>query len=320
MTAPAVDAQGRADSLAGRLRALTASTVGETSGPLRDRLDEALRDLTGWWVRLFGSIADKPTDLAEASRFSGVAVARIRRVLDPAELGSGAFERAWLAAYAMGTDHAVDTAPFLPPSLPVRDRADVPDLSRPVAEALARAVSALSEVALTGFGFGSVTVAVAEGRTAARRIDSTVAFELTAAATAGVRDMAAVTGSAVVWVAERDGCLTCLAYSGETTTDLFPLGLTFSDRALTPPGPLVGPPMHPACRCSLQLFAARDQAVADGLKREAKRSVLRGWADDGESEPEKLRAASRLLDTAHGMPASVERVASRALRDGGFTK
>ena len=138
-----------------------------------------------------------------------------------------------------------------------------------------------------------------------------------------------------VWVAEEDACLHCLAYSGEVAGPGQPYrsGLTFY---IDPRGnykplsqlPVWGPPLHPNCRCSQEPFLGSFQypvmpwetsetSVADALKREAKRTVLKG--DSGtDSQPARLRAVSALLARGAGLPKSVEAKARAAVRAGAF--
>lgn len=327
MTAPVLDVQQHADDLSDRIRALVALEGPKVSGALASRLDLLLPDLVRMWVRFYGGSDRGPRPgRGEAADFAERAAAKVRAALNPIAVRQGVLDEAWLTAYGMGTDHAIDTAPVVPLSLPERDQADTPDLGAVVVETLAHALTALSEESVEAHGFASVGVAVARARTAVRRIDTITAYELTRAATEGVLDVAKDQGTQVMWVAERNGCLHCLAYSGATTNPSgtpskgFPEGLTFADRPLNPPTPFVGPPLHPRCRCTLELFDPRDQAIADGLKREARRSVLRGWAHESESGPAKVRAADRLLMTASGqdMPKSVKAVARKAVDQGGF--
>lgn len=131
-----------------------------------------------------------------------------------------------------------------------------------------------------------------------------------------------------LWVPERDACRHCLAYAGEfeKLNEGFAEGLTFGDKPLTPSawggGQIRKPPIHPHCRCDIVPYdSARDigpVTQAEALKREAQRSILRGWALDSESQPARLRAAERLLRADPAMPATVKDIARRALRRGGF--
>lgn len=154
----------------------------------------------------------------------------------------------------------------------------------------------------------------------ATRTISTMAIS---AANDGYADALAAAGRSRIWVAERDACVHCLAYAGETAGPGIPfaLGLTFGDKPLVLSAhqiPLVSPPLHPHCRCVIQLWDEADTAVVDALKREAKRSVLRGFSLPSESEGARIRAAARLLAIGAGLPKTVEDRARRAVRAGRF--
>lgn len=122
-----------------------------------------------------------------------------------------------------------------------------------------------------------------------------------------------------VWRSERDACLHCLAYQGQIDTgDGYPEGRTFGKTALDT-GPVSGPPLHPNCRCT-QSLVHKDAAspLAKALEREAKRSVLRGWSLESESEKSRLDAAKRLVDRGTTLPKSVQEYARRSVKSGGF--
>jgi hypothetical protein len=145
---------------------------------------------------------------------------------------------------------------------------------------------------------------------------------------AGTADVVTEAGGELVWLAERDACVHCLAYSGRVRGEdgTFPWGLTFSD----PPRPLKqwkrnlgGPPLHPWCRCQLVGWNGVDSGGAglnfpDSLRREAKRSVIKGWALPSESQTSRQRAAARLLAIGAGLPPTVEARARAAVRSGRF--
>lgn len=123
-----------------------------------------------------------------------------------------------------------------------------------------------------------------------------------------------------MWRAERDACLYCLAYQGnyaEEGAD-FPAGLTFAAAPLTT-GPVPDPPMHPYCRCEVVLVSLdRVGPVSDALKREAERSVLKGWSRPSESEKARVEAADRLVKRGTKLPASVQKSAKTAVKKGHF--
>lgn len=133
-------------------------------------------------------------------------------------------------------------------------------------------------------------------------------------------------GLRVVWVAERDACLTCLALSGHVIDPNVGQGFdefaTFSPHGapqVWPPGmPLMGPPRHPNCRCRLRIIAADNTMVPDALRREAERSVARGWSGH-DSRRSRLAAADRLVRHANRLPMTVNERARRDVDRGSFS-
>lgn len=134
-------------------------------------------------------------------------------------------------------------------------------------------------------------------------------------------------GLRVVWVAERNACLTCLRLSGTVIDPNSGTGFdedaTFgapgSAPAVWPPGrPLMAPPRHPNCRCRLRIIAASNTLVPQALRREAERSVARGWSDHA-SRRSRLNAAERLLDRGSRLPKTVQERARRDVARGTFS-
>jgi hypothetical protein len=107
----------------------------------------------------------------------------------------------------------------------------------------------------------------------------------------------------LVWVTERNACLNCLAYAGRVVSPLglFPEGLTYGDNPLRSYGPLVGPPLHPNCRCQLDRTNLAAGTLDIGLAREAARSIARGLSDYA-SNPAAMRAVERLVSGTTGLP------------------
>jgi hypothetical protein len=54
--------------------------------------------------------------------------------------------------------------------------------------------------------------------------------------------------------------------------------------------------------------------LPEALKREARRSVLKGWSLESESQASRLDAAERLLQRGARLPGTVEREARQAVR------
>jgi hypothetical protein len=133
--------------------------------------------------------------------------------------------------------------------------------------------------------------------------------------TAAVADAA---GLATVWVAETNACVECLAYSGRISKPgkPFPGGLTYGAKSYHP-DPVDVPPRHPRCRCTIEPLVSRE--YADALRREADRSVLRGFSLESEPMRVRVAAAERLLARGVDAPKSVIAYARRAVKRGEFT-
>lgn len=150
-------------------------------------------------------------------------------------------------------------------------------------------------------------------------------------ANAATREESIRAGAKLMWQAERDACVTCLALSGHVIDaregEGFDEDATFgpnSPPSVWPPDePLMGPPRHPHCRCQAVVYFGVQPGQPDlaaSLRREAMRSILRGFSKP--SEPNRIRivAAQRLLDSARSddMPKSVRAYAAQAVKDGRF--
>lgn len=123
----------------------------------------------------------------------------------------------------------------------------------------------------------------------------------------------------LIWQPERDACVRCLKYAGQyrTAAGEFKAGQSFDPSAPRPEGTLPGPPLHPNCRCELEIIpqsSAPDNAKA--LQREAQRSVLKGWALASESDAVRTRAAQALLNSNVVAPKSVISETRRRLKSG----
>jgi hypothetical protein len=146
------------------------------------------------------------------------------------------------------------------------------------------------------------------------------------AAASGVATVAREVGASRLWVGERDACLHCTAYMGQVADGVAPFagGLTFAKKPLSS-DPVPNPPLHPNCRCRISLYRHEwsrpgQVSVPDALKREARRSVARGFSLPTESEASRLSAADRLLLNGAGLPKTVEERARRDVERGAFAR
>ncbi|MGL4176098.1 MAG: hypothetical protein ACRCSN_08460 [Dermatophilaceae bacterium] len=151
----------------------------------------------------------------------------------------------------------------------------------------------------------------------ANSIRASVSSGVTMGAAEGVTAVADAAGLPTVWVAETNACVHCLAYSGQVAAvgEPFPGGLTYGRKSYRP-DPLPVPPQHPNCRCTVEPLRSADYAEA--LRREADRSVLRGFSLESESMATRIDAARRLIDRGVDAPQSVIDFAARSIRAGGF--
>lgn len=199
---------------------------------------------------------------------------------------------------------------------------EVPDLDQATRVRIGQAEDLTRDLALeTKRDLDSVLGKVSLVRS---RAEGQVRWTSTEGINAGAGAVARRLGRNLIWVAERDACLHCLAYAGWVVEpgDTFPVGMTFGDSSDL--GGIPYAPLHPGCRCQVRLTqeepgpppASRSSpTMAARLAAEARRSVVYGWTEHA-SQAATIRAMSRLLDQGAGLPASVERRARELIRTG----
>jgi hypothetical protein len=206
-------------------------------------------------------------------------------------------------------------------------------------DATAAAVAGLDDTIRAGIGQAArlaehatlateadVTTVVAPALKATNQAGAATRWAANRAVNVGTAAVAEHLDAEIIWLAERNACLVCLALSGEVIPagGTFDASLTFGDKPMPlfpigDPQPLGHPPRHPGCRCRIRIWLpGSDPRFPEALKREAQRSVARGTSDYA-SEPAKLTAADRLLRHPTLLPASVRDRARRAVKTGAFT-
>lgn len=152
---------------------------------------------------------------------------------------------------------------------------------------------------------------------AGNRLERDVVTLVNRAGNAGSTAVADAVGRSTVWVAETNACVHCLAYSGVIAKPGkdFPGGLTYGAKSYHPE-PIDYPPLHPNCRCTVEPLNSTE--YADALRREADRSVLRGFSLESESMRVRIDAAARLVERGVKAPKSVIAFARRAVKAGEF--
>lgn len=130
----------------------------------------------------------------------------------------------------------------------------------------------------------------------------------------------ALGASGVVWVSERDACVHCTGLAGEAAAfgQPFPATSPYAEKQLGWAGYNGRPPRHPNCRCRIIPWDGGTDST-DALKREAERSIARGWSLPSESNAQRIRALDRLLrQPGTRLPPSVVRRARQALLNRNF--
>lgn len=231
-------------------------------------------------------------------------------------------------AVALGVDHAnlqaVDVDEKIRVSVTVPP--DVRDVAqRTNVTAKEKLIDAAQR--LTGVrNVGDLVAGLSRAHMAVTAVERAARWGVNRSAATGVAATAAAAGAERLWIPERDACLHCTAYAGQTapTGRPFAGGLTFSKKPLSR-APVPNPPLHPNCRCRIALYRpewsrAGAVSIPDALKREARRSVARGFSLPSESESARINAAERLLRSGAGLPKTVEERARRDVERGEFRR
>lgn len=319
------------------------------TAPIRMQLASVFSRTAAEYVQMFGSLeaAPDPLQVMPLQRQLAVRLETIERDY------SQFLTRSAQQALEQGVDHAVSRATTAGGVVNAADFELSPEVEQAI-EAVAGQVddklqqAAAMTVTMKISTFADLQAPMAKAYSAAAAIDQTAAWTVNRSSNDGIAAVAGRTGGKLLWIAERDACLVCLALSGHladpATGEMFDEDATFGKPGSAPSVwpyeiPLTGPPRHPWCRCRLEIWYGvttpvggpldsalygANAAMGGGvdlpaaLRREAKRSVLRGWSMPSESGKARVEAADRLLKAGSGMPKSVERAAKTAVRNGRY--
>lgn len=319
---------------------LELQAVEAVTGALRRQLQRATQQILALYITLAGSL-ENPLPGHLRRPFADAAAQIIAAV---AFTNRTALRQIVRQALAMGARDAAVSAAVAGALAAGQARPELEDWIERLAGTLAERVfatvasaQALPHILQPG-DHKTMMVVIGKANQALTLAERDTRWAVNAGYNQGVREAANEAGADVVWVAERDACLACLAYSGEIARpgQPFPRGLTFyigpdgQPKPLKqPPGRVIwGPPLHPNCRCGLELhlgslgypvmpWEVEEFSVAQALRREAERAVLRGDAGV-DSEPALVRAASALLSRGTALPVTVQRRARKAIKRGRF--
>lgn len=316
------------------------------SGPLRKELSDIYRILSVRYVLIFGGL-DRPADPVQAQQL--VETLRLEleniRQYDPTPALEKAIDQARQAGVVYANRDLPDPVPV--EQVPVDEAAQQVVREAPVA--ISEAVDAAQRFAeqTPVNSWDDVQKMVGKASQTATGLERRTSWAVNRANSAAVRKVAAERGALLLWVAEPDACVICLALSGHTidptSGEGFDEEATFgkpgSAPDVYPPGePLMGPPRHNYCRCHPEVWygpvvpvggpeetslynrpgVGANVDLPAALRREAKRSILYGWSVPSESSTVRLDAAARLLAKGAGLPKSVEAKSRAAVKQGKF--
>lgn len=249
-------------------------------------------------------------------------IPQIQLLLDSLDVPVGMGQEALdgvLEAHAFGQEVVANAVDGEQPKIAVskNSREAVGSLRIDALAALQEAKDNLSK-GLIGKGAQSILTAVAPVLQNPAKAEAAVTWAINNASNSAVSKLSLKMGETMTWISERNGCVHCLSYSGQTSTKTgFPKDLTFGAKPLNVQGgTLPHPPLHPHCRCTVEPGITEEYAAA--LKRESVRSILKGFKMDSESEKVRIDAAKRLLDQDPVAPASVKKYANKAIKKGKF--
>ncbi len=299
-----------------------------------DRFTALARATVADWTRAFGGPRAEASDEAVLARILRTIREAIERLFDV--LGGrarAAMDDALLPALALGAAQGAEVMRLLSGrrtsqagASPSRDLRRAAGLLPGLVDGQRRSALALLAAPLVRrLGLTGALAAVGRARGVVGRIRAHISWTVSQALNEGLIAGIRAAGAAKLWVAERDACTSCLAYAGlmADVGEEFPGGLDWDPSQRGRTGPVEMPPRHPHCRC--RCVAWREEwarpgelALPEALRREARRSVARGWSLPSESNSARVRAAGELLRTGTRLPASVREFAAAAVRAGRF--
>ncbi|HEV2346462.1 MAG TPA: hypothetical protein VGS97_20350 [Actinocrinis sp.] len=326
---------------------LEKQAIDAVSGPLRQLLRNIFRMLAARYVLMFGGLEQPAADAVQAQQLAELLVTELQAVAeyDP----TPQLQQFAAQAAARGLEYANRylTAPVAPGVVqlePVLTEA-IGAVPETMAESVASTANFVEQLPITGWD--DLVRAMGKANQAATSLERSTTWAVNKANSDAIRQVAVNKGASLLWVAEPDACVICLALSGHIidpmSGDGFDEEATFgkpgSAPDVWPPGePLMGPPRHVSCRCHPELWFGAHAApggpeenslynrpgvganvdLPAALRREAKRSIVYGWSLPSESGAVRLDAASRLLARGAGLPRSVEERGHRAVAKGAF--
>jgi len=314
------------DAQAAALLLAEVAAADAASWPLRLALAQIRTQLLG--RRQLGTMFGRQPDVRELRAWTGQQLRDTATLLDRPSVAA-VLRQAAEGAAATGAASAAAQAGIAETITPRLDPA-VAAVARTAPATAAAHLRQAVQAVVAAQDVAGIEQALAVADRAPASLTLAAGWAVHRAAATSVRATAARLGAELLWIAERDACVVCLALAGHTADprvgDGFDEFATFGPHrppAPWPPGqPLLCPPRHPHCHCQVVVWlgsAAGQPNLPASLKHEAKRSILRGFSRPSESHTTRIAAARQLLAAGSAdMPKSVRAYAAHAVERGRF--
>lgn len=328
MTAPASVIPAVIVEHDGEALALEDAAALAAAGPVREALTAALSWAHVVWSKRFGA----PRGLRSGEEFDAYVAelaARLRAVeIDPVPVLLDFAQRARVLGVSQGLIEAGAPQRDLGGGIREETRRHIDEATAGARAKLAQAADLVEALNRGSFKTINRQLAVADQagnivERAARTVTNTELNE-------GVSAAAEYVGGRLVWIAERDACVSCLALSGQVVEpgDVFDWRLTFGAKAYQPKGyddagelvdiELERPPRHPYCRCRVSPWLGHDEAAARVVTHDWAQAIKDAQANGDQAAVDAARkaAAAAQSSAAFDLPAALRREAERSILRG----
>jgi hypothetical protein len=306
--------------------ALEHQVVHDVGAAIRHTVTGLLKAIIDAWHALIGPASAVPVTRAEHAALVHIqhqVVTGLANVSTTAAVTQ--LRRDVERAATLGAHLGANQAGIAP--VPVTVPRDVIEAIGKLDEVISARLEVGQKLATTAGTLPKLTHAIAAANSAAHHAERVGTFSVMRAANMAVHAQARAAGQRVLWVAERNACLYCLAQSGQLADENgeFDARRAFGETKqlpVWPSPPLEAPPRHPNCRCHLVVYLGHEGpglSLPEALRREAQRSVVIGLALPSEPVSQRTRAARRLVDAGTGAPKTVLARTRKQLLSGVFT-
>lgn len=292
------------------------------SGPIT----EDLKSVLGWshveWIRRFG----KPRVQQSGEDFRAYVTELVRRLLsihiDPAPI----LTEYAVKARVLGTAQGFVEAGARPTAVPDAIEASTHQRIASAVEA-ARTKLQLAPILVGSLQRGSyVTVnrALAPAQQAANIVHRAARTVVNEELNTGLATVTAEVGGRLLWIAERDACVMCLALSGQFARNgVFNWKRSFG-KAYQPtdadgrPTDLASPPRHPNCRCRVTPWLGQDTPAAQAVTHDWQGAIADAQANGDQVAVAAAHKAAQaaLVSASVDLPAVLRREAERSILNG----